>query len=121
MTKCIPVVDSPGFRCNGGDIQVSQDEHTATVHTPNVTVTCHRVLASRFGYPNDEALGGDALYASGLKLYDVVEVLDSPWLQEINRRNKVCFPKFQGFTGRHFYMSFHDSSFEVICDSISFQ
>jgi len=38
---------------------------------------CHRklprVLITRFGYSNDEALAGDPLYSVGLKFYDVVE------------------------------------------------
>ena len=99
---------------------MSQDEWEATVSTPNVVVRCHGVLASRFGYPNDEALAGDPLYAAGLKFYDVVEVLDSPWLRDINTRNRTQFPKFTDFEGKHYFMAFHDSSFEVLCASITF-
>ncbi len=105
MTRCIPVPNSPGFRfCNGGDVSITQDEHSTTVVTRTVRVECHRCLATRFGYPNDEALPGDPLFSLGLKHYDVVEVIDSPWLAEINSRNKICFPNFQGFKARHFYI-----------------
>jgi hypothetical protein len=121
VPRCIPVVDSPGFACNGGDVTLVQDEHDATVTTPNVVVKCVGVIASRFGYPNDEALGADPLYPHGLKFYDVVEVLDSPWLHDINTRNRVAFPNFAGYQHRHFFMAFHDSSFEVLCRRLEFQ
>ena len=121
MTKCVPVEGSPGFQSHGGDVNVIQGEGRATVETPNVVVQCHGVLISRFGYPNDEALSADPLYASGLKFYDVVEVINSPWLREINERNRISFPQFKGYAHKHYFMAFHDSSFEVLCDSITFR
>ena len=120
MIKCIPIEGSPGFSSNGGDVSLVQDEGSATVTTPNVIVRCHSVLASRFGYPNDEALPGDPLYDVGLEYYGVVEVLESPWLLELNRRNRIVFPESSDSQARHFYMAFHDSSFEVLCDKITF-
>ena len=75
MSKCISVEGSPGFQCNGGDVTVAQSEGSADITTPNVIVHCHGVLIARFGYPNDEALAADSLYAAGLKFYDVVEPL----------------------------------------------
>lgn len=121
MPKCIPVEGSPGFFCNGGDVEITQDEWSAFVSTPNIKVRCHGMVASRFGYPNDEALSGDPLYDCGLKFYDCIEIIDSPWLKEINRRNKNPFPTDSGFKSRHFYMAFHDSVFEVLCDTITFE
>ena len=118
--NCIPVKGSPGFRCNGGDVTVTQNESSATIITPNVRVECIGCIVTRFGYPNDEALPGDPLYSAGLKYYNIVEITDSPWLAEINARNLRCFPKFKGFKAKHYYMSFHDSSFEVLCEDISF-
>gem|GEM_PF-2575555 len=120
MTKCIRVEGSPGFQCNGGDVIVSQSEGQASVTTPNVIVHCHGVLITRFGYPNDEALAGDPLYPTGLKFYDVVEVINSPWLRDINDRNRTRFPNFRGYAHKHYFMAFHDSSFEVLCSSITF-
>ena len=120
MTKCVPVEGSPGFQCNGGDVTVTQTEGTATITTPNVVVRCDGVLVTRFGYPNDEALAGDPVYSAGLKFYDVVEVLDSPWLIDINARNKTQFPNFGGYDHKHYFMAFHDSSFEVLCRNIAF-
>jgi hypothetical protein len=120
MPHCIPVEGSPGFRSNGGDVTVSQDEDMATVSTPGVVVRCHGVICTRFGYPNDEALPGDPLYPTGLKYYDVVQVIDSPWLRKINEHNATRFPNCPDFESNHYYMAFHDSSFEVLCDEITF-
>jgi hypothetical protein len=36
-----------------------------------------RCLLAEFGYPNDEALAGHPLYASGLRAYGIFEVLNS--------------------------------------------
>ena len=99
---------------------MSQSEGHASITTPNVIVQCHGVLITRFGYPNDEALAGDPLYSTGLKFYDVVEVFDSPWLRDINARNRTRFPNFKGYDHKHYFMAFHDSSFEVLCRSITF-
>jgi hypothetical protein len=121
MTKCIRVEGSPGFQCNGGDVAVVQSEGSADITTPNVIVHCHGVLIARFGYPNDEALAADPLYTAGLELYDVVEVIDSPWLREINDRNRTKFPQFSGYDHKHYFMAFHDSSFEVLCRSVTFE
>jgi hypothetical protein len=121
MPKCVPVEGSPGFRCNGGDVTVVQSEGSADITTPNVIVHCHDVLAARFGYPNDEALAADPLYSAGLKFYDIVEVIDSPWLRELNDRNRAKFPQFKGYDHKHYFMAFHDSSFEVLCQSVTFE
>ncbi len=99
---------------------MNQSEGHASVTTPNVIVQCHGVLITRFGYPNDEALAGDPLYATGLKFYEVVEVLESPWLRDINARNRTRFPNFKDYDHKHYFMAFHDSSFEVLCRSITF-
>jgi hypothetical protein len=121
MPKCVPVEGSPGFHCNGGDVTVFQNEGSADITTPNVIVHCHGVLISRFGYPNDEALAADPLYAAGLKFNDMVEVIDSPWLRELNERNRTKFPQFKGYEHKHYFMAFHDSSFEVLCRSVTFE
>ncbi len=120
MVNCIPVDGSPEILTNGGDVTITQDESQATVDVGGVIVRCLGVLISRFGYPNDEALHSDPLYVHGLKYYDIVEVTDSPWIREVNERNRVVFPDFKGYECRHYFMAFHDSSFEVLCDRLEF-
>jgi hypothetical protein len=75
-----------------------------------------RCLQTRFGYPNDEALGGHPLYARGLRHYALFEVLDSPWLSDLVRQNRVVFPNDTSWPYRpyrHFVVTFHDSTFEA--------
>ena len=74
-----------------------------------------RCSISKFGYPNDEALGGHRLYEKGLGYYGFFEVLESEWIAELRQGNEVVFPDFRAFPeGRHFIITFHDSTFECI-------
>ena len=74
-----------------------------------------RCSISKFGYPNDEALGGHRLYGKGLGFYSFFEVIDSEWIAELRKVNQVRFPNFRAFAGkRHFIITFHDSTFECI-------
>ena len=76
---------------------------------------CH---ITRFGYPNDEALSGHPLYASGLQAYGVFEVHGSSWPAELEAQNRRVFPKSHAFEYRHFIFTFHDSTFECLADSV---
>lgn len=79
-----------------------------------------RCSIAKFGYPNDEALGGHRLYSKGLGFYGCFEVLESEWIAELRRRNEVGFPEFRAFAEqRHFVITFHDSTFE--CIALHFQ
>jgi hypothetical protein len=73
---------------------------------------------TKFGYPNDEALGGHPLYTRGLKAYGVFEVLRSSWIQQMTEQNRVSFPHTSDSTQRHFIFTFHDSTFECVADSL---
>src|SRR6185503_14790062 len=42
---------------------------------------------TKFGYPNDEALGGHPLYKHGLEAYGVFEVLRSSWIRQMTDQN----------------------------------
>lgn len=122
MIKCIAVEDTLEFGGAYMGVKVVQDERTAEVTAGDVLIVCSDVLVSRFGYPNDEALPGDPLYDCGLQLEygRCFEFLDSPWLEEIKRRNKIPFSDSEINDFRHFYMPFRDSSFEVLCRAIEF-
>lgn len=73
-------------------------------------------IITKFGYPNDEALDGHPLSARGLSSYAVFEVRNSSWIAQLERQNRVCFPTFQPRYGRHFIITFHDSTFECIAE-----
>lgn len=74
-----------------------------------------RCWITKFGYPNDSALGGHRLYKKGLGFYGVFEVIESEWIAEVRKGNQVCFPDYKSFEGgRHFIFTFHDSTFECI-------
>lgn len=74
------------------------------------------VLQHTFGYPNDEALGGHPLYSSGLQFYEFNEVLESPYVTELGRRNAMSFPGTEQHYDkfRHWIVTFHDETLEVI-------
>jgi hypothetical protein len=75
--------------------------------------------ATRFGYPNDEALPGHPLYQQGLSYYGVFEVLESSWITQLEGQNRVRFPNSRPRTSRHFAFTFHDSTLECIADDLS--
>jgi len=86
----------------------SEDAGTAIVELVGCSTT-------KFGYPNDEALGGHPLYAKGLVSYGIYEVLNSSWVEEQAKQNRVCFPDRTKMSGkRHFIFVFHDSTFECL-------
>ncbi len=69
-----------------------------------------------FGYPNNEALGGHPVYSRELNFYAFNEVVDSPYLKELDRRNAVNFPhSTASFTElKHWFVPFHDETLEVV-------
>ena len=77
--------------------------------------------ASRFGLPNDEALGGHPLYDRGLEYYALGEVLNSSWAVEAERHNRVCFPNSPAWKARRFIFTFHDSTFECLADDLQLE
>ena len=72
---------------------------------------------TKFGYPNDEALGGHPLFNRGLEHYGVFEVLGSTWIRQMTDQNRFCFPHTTDSNMRHFILTFHDSTFECAADS----
>jgi hypothetical protein len=76
-------------------------------------------IITKFGYPNDEAWS--AIPRTRGIAYEVCEVFDSEWNQEITRLNRYAFPNTPESTKRHFLLLFHDSSFECLADDIKAQ
>ena len=81
------------------------------------------VMQHTFGYPNDEALGAHPLYDSGLEFYSFNLVENSPYLKELDDRNSSIFPEGKGMyceRFKHYIVTFHDETLEVIASSISY-
>jgi hypothetical protein len=77
-----------------------------------------RCSVTKFGYPNDEALGGHPLAKKGLRHYGVFEVRSSSWVRQQTEQNRVSFPNTPNSKQRHFIFTFHDSTFECIVDDL---
>ena len=74
----------------------------------------------KFGYPNDEALGGHPLYEKGLSAYSIFEVRNSSWNKLLAEYNLAAFPNplSPERHSRHFIVTFHDSTLECLADCI---
>ena len=81
-----------------------------------------RCIITKFGYPNDEALPGHPLYEKGLGFFGVLEVLNSNWVSEKGKQNRVNFPDRTDFSWtRHFIFCFHDSTFECLAQDFKLE
>lgn len=92
----------------------TKDEHVAVL-------TAERCLVFQFGPPNDEAIAGHRLYSLGLESYSAFEVLNSTWIDDLEKANRVHRSHTPGlFSGyRHFVFTFQDSTLEFVADSFS--
>jgi hypothetical protein len=99
-------------------INVSEAMISGGIKTGGVAVLEFKdPLLTKFGYPNDEALGGHPLIRRGLNYYTAQEVLSSSWVEAVNAQNNVVFPKSDIFSDKHHYiLSFHDTTFEIIAN-----
>jgi hypothetical protein len=70
----------------------------------------------KFGYPNDEALGGHRYFKNGLGFYSAYEVLNSEWIEEMRVANSTHRGHSDGMFGglRHYIFTFHDSTLEFV-------
>ena len=70
-----------------------------------------------FGSPNDEAIRGHRLAKDGFNLYRVHEIMNSSWIDELEKSNSVHprHDKEKFLKDKHHYLfSFHDSTLEII-------
>jgi hypothetical protein len=86
-----------------------EDAGRAVVRAPSC-------LAFKFGYPNDEARPGHPLYRRGFVGTAVYEVLESSWVAELVRQNRVRFPDsdVSKWGVRHFLFAFHETTLELL-------
>lgn len=85
------------------------------------TVRLQNCLVTRFGYPNDEALHallGPAVYPQGIGFYGVYEVHDSSWVKQLQEQHQLCVPHSALADHRHFVITFRNSTFEAIAQSV---
>ena len=78
-------------------------------------------MSVRFGFPNDEVLGGHPLYGRGLQFYAAHEVVESSWLSELRRIEVHHHPQSLPTPfaeSRHFLLAFHDSTLEAIARDV---
>lgn len=75
--------------------------------------------SAKLGTPNDEVFEGHRLNGRGLEAYRAQEVINSPWIAEIQRTNSVHagYNPDNWRDARHFIFWFHDSTFECIARS----
>ena len=88
-----------------------------SVGEPSAIVVFNGPTVHSFGPPNDEAFSGHRLASIGLKPYGAFEVLNSSWIQELEKMNSVHpYHDREHFLAdkRHFILTFHDSTFECI-------
>lgn len=85
--------------------EVYEDAGRAVVRFVGCSIT-------KFGYPNDEAWS--AIPRTHGLCYDIHEVFNSEWEEDISRLNRHAFPDFTRQKRRHFLVLFHDSSFECL-------
>jgi hypothetical protein len=77
-------------------------------------------LIYKYGYPNDEAIGAHPMAKYGLGFYGFFEVLNSPWIIELQNSNGI-HPKhnmsmYNGY--KHYIARFKDVTLDVICSKM---
>ncbi|UCI34062.1 hypothetical protein [Mesorhizobium sp. B4-1-4] len=93
----------------------------ATGNQTVVILAADPYLALQFGPPNDETISGHRLHVLGLQPYSAFEVVNSSWIESLERANRVHSSHapelFSGY--RHFILTFHDSTLEFVAASFS--
>jgi hypothetical protein len=92
---------------------------------------CQHCVMSKFGYPNDEGLVEHPLFSHGIAdaETDVLEVVDSPWAQEISEQRFASARRIWGGRGmsydwardsklRHFVVLLKEKTFECLASSL---
>ncbi len=92
-----------------------------TAPEPLALVEFRRCVSVKLGAPNDEVLSGHPLDGKGLEPYTAQVVMNSPWLAELQRINRV----HSGYRPEswtklsHYVFWFHDSTFECVAEGWS--
>ncbi len=78
-------------------------------------------LQTRFGYPNVDALPGHPVLSQARDGHGVYEVLNSSWLAEVERQNRIVFPTYSFAGVRHFIVTLHDATLECLASDLVLQ
>lgn len=99
----------------GTEVQERLDERDAVV-----SLRFFGAYASTLGPPNDEAFDGHPLAASGLRPYEFTTVVDSPWINRVERMNRVHphHTREPFDLLKHFILPFHDTTFECLARGV---
>lgn len=75
-----------------------------------------RCSSTSFGSSGDETFAGHPLYGSGFEPYRAMRVINSPWIEQLQKIDSVHprhNPDAYG-TAKHFIFPFHDTTFECV-------
>jgi hypothetical protein len=79
-----------------------------------------RCIATRFGYPNDEARWEIPRFKN--TSYGIYEVRNSSWIRDTIRDNRYQFPDTKdNYVKKHLLFTFHSSTFECLTDDFEFE
>jgi hypothetical protein len=111
-----------------GESPSSADRTYVTVVSPgDPNPSAHAIVefkgcvSAKMGAPNDEVIEGHPLHGKGLAAYRAWRVVNSPWIQELQRINSV-HPKYrpERWTSlSHYLFGFHDCTFECVASSFA--
>ena len=108
----------PKVIADGVSVKLTYRSALADGRLGSASVYFPRCLQFKFGYPNEEVIDGHPLSKLGLDIWGGVEILDSPWLDEIKETNRVhrnhSDDMFSGY--RHFILTYQDFILEVLAE-----
>ena len=123
LPHCDTGVPSPQILANEQTLLLAyliQMPHEMPTTAPDsYAVVRFDVHTHMFGSPNDETLNGHPLYNKGLGFYGAYQVLNSPWIKQLENMNSV-HPRhtpelFHDLL--HYIFTFHDSTLECVARS----
>lgn len=84
------------------------------------TLTFNGAIIYKSGYPNDEVIASHPYYPFGLSLYKMFEVINSDWVDAIEKMNRIHRlhnpERFKSL--KHYIITFKDLTFECIAKSV---
>ena len=111
-----------------GDSALPADHTHVTVVSPGnpspsalAIVEFKGCVSAKMGAPNDEVIEGHPLHGKGLAAYRPMRVVNSPWIQELQRINSVHrqYRPERWATLSHYVFGFHDCTFECVASSFA--
>lgn len=108
---------------------VDETGHLADLRV--AVLECTNCATAKFGYPNDEGLPEHPLYKYGLNDHrtSIMEVVDSPWVKEIQDQRQASAARIWGARGmswkpdnrpqlKHFIIPLKEQTFECVASGM---